>query len=42
MAGMPTMPGFTEADLRGLAGPRSFERGLGYAGQVADLDITDT
>ena len=42
MAGMPTMPGFTEADLRGLAGPRSFERGLGYAGQVADLDITGT
>jgi hypothetical protein len=40
MAGMPMMPGFTEADLRGLAGPRSFERGLGYAGQVADLDIT--
>jgi uncharacterized Zn finger protein len=42
MAGMPTMPGFTEADLRGLAGPRSFERGLGYVGQVADLDVTGT
>jgi SWIM zinc finger len=40
MAGMPTMPGFTEADLRELAGPRSFERGLGYVGQVADLDVT--
>jgi hypothetical protein len=40
MAGMPIMPGFTEADLRRLAGPASFERGLGYLGQVADLDIT--
>jgi uncharacterized Zn finger protein len=42
MAGMPIMPGFTEADLRGLAGPRSFERGLGYAGRVADLDVSGT
>jgi hypothetical protein len=42
MAGMPIMPGFTEADLRELAGPRSFERGLRYAGRVADLDITGT
>jgi SWIM zinc finger len=42
MAGMPTMPGFTEADLRGLAGSRSFERGLDYVGQVADLDVTET
>jgi SWIM zinc finger len=42
MAGMPMMPGFTEADLRGLAGPRSFERGLDYVSQVADLDVTDT
>ena len=42
MAGMPIMPGFTEADLRGLAGPRSFERGLRYAGRVADLDISGT
>jgi hypothetical protein len=40
MAGMPIMPGFTEADLRRLAGPASFERGLGYVGQVTDLDIT--
>src|SRR3984885_5805153 len=42
MAGLPMMPGFTEADLRGLAGPRSFERGLDYVSQVADLDVTDT
>jgi hypothetical protein len=42
MAGMPTMPGFTEADLRELAGARSFERGLGYAGQVSGLDIAGT
>ena len=34
------MPGFTEADLRRLAGPASFERGLGYVDQVTDLDIT--
>jgi hypothetical protein len=40
MAGMPSMPGFTEAELRELAGPRSFERGLGYVGEVSDLDIT--
>jgi hypothetical protein len=40
MAGMPIMPGFTEADLRRLAGAASFERGLGYVGQVTDLDLS--
>ena len=39
MARMPINPGFTEADLRGLAGSKSFERGQGYVDQVADLDI---
>ena len=42
MAGMPIVPGFTEADLRDLAGSASFGRGRGYLGQVTDLDITDT
>jgi hypothetical protein len=42
MAGMPTMPGFTEDDLRGQADSKSFERGRGYLSQVSDLDITDT
>jgi SWIM zinc finger len=42
MAGMPITPGFTEAELRDLAGSASFRRGRGYLGQVADLDITDT
>ena len=42
MAGMPITPGFTEAELRDLAGSASFRRGRGYLGQVTDLDITDT
>ncbi|MFD7256199.1 SWIM zinc finger domain-containing protein [Streptomyces sp. NPDC059874] len=32
-------PGFTEKDLRRLAGPRSFERGLGYLSAVSRLEI---
>lgn len=33
---------FTEADLRRAAGPKSFERGLGYVHEVEDLEISDT
>ncbi|WP_371675563.1 SWIM zinc finger domain-containing protein [Streptomyces sp. NBC_01276] len=33
--------GFTEEDLRRLAGARSFERGLGYLPAVSRLDIGD-
>ncbi|MQS38567.1 SWIM zinc finger family protein [Streptomyces katsurahamanus] len=33
--------GFTERDLRRLAGARSFERGLGYRASVSDLEIGD-
>ena len=33
---------FTEADIRQAAGPRSFERGLGYLGEVEDLEIGST
>ena len=37
--GMGTALAFTEADIREAAGSRSFERGLGYLGAVADLEI---
>jgi uncharacterized Zn finger protein len=37
--GMAVALAFTEADIRQAAGPGSFERGLGYLGQVEDLDI---
>jgi uncharacterized Zn finger protein len=30
---------FTEADLRRLAPPRSFERGLSYVGSVSSIDV---
>jgi uncharacterized Zn finger protein len=33
---------FTEADLKGAADARSFERGLGYVDDVEDLDVSDT
>lgn len=36
---MTSSAGFTEDDLSGLAGPRSFERGLGYRDAVAELDV---
>lgn len=36
-----TAPGFTEEDLRALAGDRSFERGRGYLSAVDDLAATD-
>jgi uncharacterized Zn finger protein len=36
---MGTTLAFTEADIREAAGSRSFERGLGYLGAVADLEI---
>ncbi|MGW1091345.1 SWIM zinc finger family protein [Streptomyces sp. NPDC002596] len=35
------MDGFTEADLRALAGPRSFERGQGYLDAVTGLEVGD-
>ncbi|WP_326606676.1 SWIM zinc finger family protein [Streptomyces sp. NBC_01800] len=35
------MTGFTEADLRALAGPRSFERGQGYLDAVTALEVGD-
>ncbi|MFE0457941.1 SWIM zinc finger domain-containing protein [Kitasatospora sp. NPDC058965] len=34
-----TSTGFTEDDLRALAGPRSFERGLGYREAVEALEV---
>lgn len=36
------MNGLTEADLRALAGARSFERGLGYLDAVSGVEIGDT
>ncbi|WP_329486964.1 hypothetical protein OG618_09935 [Kitasatospora sp. NBC_01246] len=36
---MTSSAGFTEDDLSGLAGPRSFERGRGYRDAVAELDV---
>lgn len=42
MARMPDRPEFTEADLRRLAGPKSFERGQDYLHEVTDLDVTGT
>lgn len=39
---MPERPEFTEADLRQLAGPKSFERGQDYLHEVTDLDVTRT
>jgi uncharacterized Zn finger protein len=35
------MGGFTKADLRALAGPSSFERGLGYLDAVTALEVED-
>ncbi|MGR8010503.1 SWIM zinc finger family protein [Streptomyces hypolithicus] len=35
------MGDFTEGDLRVLAGPRSFERGLGYLDAVTGLEVGD-
>ncbi|GLY82267.1 SWIM zinc finger family protein [Actinoallomurus iriomotensis] len=37
---MTTASGFTEDDLRASAGERSFERGVGYLGAVAGLEVT--
>jgi tetratricopeptide (TPR) repeat protein len=42
MVDMTTVLPFTEADIKDAAGPRSFERGLEYLGQVADLEINDS
>ncbi|MFJ4620443.1 SWIM zinc finger domain-containing protein [Streptomyces sp. NPDC088812] len=36
------MDGLTEANLRALAGARSFERGLGYLDAVSGVDVGDT
>lgn len=38
---MAVVIGFTQADLRAAAGPRSFERGLAYTDAVTNLEITD-
>ncbi|MEU5976197.1 SWIM zinc finger family protein [Streptomyces sp. NPDC047315] len=35
------MKGLTEADLRSLAGARSFERGLGYVDAVSGVEVGD-
>ncbi|MFI7308598.1 SWIM zinc finger domain-containing protein [Streptomyces hygroscopicus] len=35
------MEGFTESDLRALAGARSFERGLGYLDAVSGVEVGD-
>ncbi|ANW18116.1 SWIM zinc finger family protein [Streptomyces clavuligerus] len=35
------MERLTEADLRSLAGPRSFERGLGYVDAVSGVEVGD-
>ncbi|MEU3602049.1 SWIM zinc finger family protein [Streptomyces sp. NPDC006798] len=35
------MGGLTEAQLRALAGARSFERGLGYVDAVSDMEVGD-
>jgi len=42
MIGMTEQAGFTQADLEAAAGPRSYERGLGYLQAVADLEVTRT
>jgi uncharacterized Zn finger protein len=42
MVNMTAVLPFTEADIKGAAGPRSFERGLEYLGQVEDLEITSS
>ncbi|WP_239516310.1 MULTISPECIES: SWIM zinc finger family protein [unclassified Streptomyces] len=39
---MTHAPGFTEEDLRRLAGARSFERGFGYLSAVSRLEIGDS
>lgn len=39
MVRMTASPAFTEADIRRVAGDKSFERGLDYLGAVADLEI---
>ncbi len=39
IARMSDLPGFTEADLRRLAGNRSFKRGVDYLDLVTDLDV---
>jgi len=42
MVDMTAVLPFTEADIKGAAGSKSFERGLDYLGQVEDLEITDS
>ncbi|MEV6210038.1 hypothetical protein [Kitasatospora sp. NPDC051914] len=37
---MTSSTAFTKADLRALAGPRSFERGLGYQDAVEGLEVS--
>lgn len=39
---MAVFAAFTEADIKLTAGTRSFERGLDYVGEVADLEIAST
>jgi uncharacterized Zn finger protein len=42
MVVMAIATAFTEADLKGAADARSFERGLGYVDEVEDLDVSDS
>ncbi|MGO4749113.1 SWIM zinc finger domain-containing protein, partial [Streptomyces sp. 2MCAF27] len=35
------MEGFSESTLRALAGPRSYERGLGYLDAVSGVEVGD-
>jgi uncharacterized Zn finger protein len=42
MVDMTVVLPFTEADIKGAADPRSFERGLEYLHAVDDLEVTET
>jgi uncharacterized Zn finger protein len=42
MVVMAIATAFTEADLKGAADARSFDRGLGYVDEVEDLEVSDT
>jgi uncharacterized Zn finger protein len=42
MVDMTVLLPFTAADIKGAAGPRSFERGLDYLHEVEDLEVTET
>jgi uncharacterized Zn finger protein len=42
MVDMTVVLPFTEADIKGAAGPKSFERGLDYVHRVDDVEVTET